>query len=142
VILMGRRGVAALRTLYWLAVLCRIEVGLRRSSLPSLCRRLGVHVDLVSPTTPSRSVWPVPRIYERHVRALMRATSWWPFGDTCLRRCLLLGMLLRTERPALRIGIRRDEAGTFGAHSWLEIAGRSLDPASADFAVLHGPGAA
>ena len=64
------------------------------------------------------------------------ATSRWRAGDTCLRRCLLLGQRLRRLDPVLRIGVRRDEPGAFQAHSWLKISGRSLDIGSADFETL------
>lgn len=129
---------AAPYTLVWLGALSAIETGLRMSTLPIVCRRLGLTLDLDSPSSSGTDVWQIPRRYEAQVRALLRASRWWPFGDTCLRRCLLLGLLLRRERPVLRIGIRRDAAGTFGAHSWLEVGNATLDPGSANFAVLHG----
>lgn len=137
---MSRLGkvTSALRTLVWLCVLSGIEAALRVSTLPAVCRRLGVGLDLDSAAAAGAGVWSVPRRYEAQVRALLRASRWWPFGDTCLRRCLLLGMLLRNEHPVLRIGIRRDLEGTFGAHSWLEVGDATLDPGSSEFAVLHG----
>jgi hypothetical protein len=51
----------------------------------------------------------------------------WPFGDTCLRRCLVLGQRLRHLDPVLRIGVAVGGDGSWSAHSWLEIGGRSLD---------------
>lgn len=133
---------SALRTLFWLGVLSGIEAALRLSTLPSVCRRLGIALDLHSAAAAGSGVWPLPRRYEAQVRALLRASRWWPFGDTCLRRCLLLGLLLRREHPVLRIGIRRDTAGSFGAHSWLEVGDATLDPSSSEFTVLHGGRAA
>lgn len=47
----------------------------------------------------------------------------WPFGDSCLRRALVLGALLRRFDPRLRVGVARNvEDGAQGvtAHAWLE----------------------
>jgi hypothetical protein len=75
----------------------------------------------------------------RQGRALRRVTGAWPFGDTCLRRCLLRGMALKEEGPVLRTGARRDAHGRFSAHSWLEVDGQSLDPGARDFFLRHAP---
>ena len=134
------RAVAALLTGKWLLVLAVVEVGLRLFPLPRLCRLLGVRLDLES-GGPATGVWPVPQVFGRTARAVLRATRWWPFGDTCLRRCLLLARALREFSPIIRIGVRREENGAFSAHSWLEVGGASLDPMSDRFATLAAAGA-
>jgi hypothetical protein len=124
----------------WLLVLVvglylRIELGLRRHPLPELCRRLGIGLGdrvphLATGEVPSR-VW-----LARRVRAVRRVSRHWPFGDTCLRRCLVLGSLLRCTGPVLVLGVRRTAGASVEAHSWLEIAGRPVDPSSSSYAVL------
>jgi hypothetical protein len=121
-------------------LLVAIEVSLRRTTLPATCRRLRVRLDLdgatasVHGSTPVLPRWALPR-----VRAARLVAAHWPAGDTCLRRCLLLGHRLRRLDPVLRIGVRRDSAGAFEAHSWLEIGGRPLDLDAAGFAALERP---
>jgi hypothetical protein len=121
-----------------LGLLIGIEVALRTLRLPTVCGALGVRLDLHS-GHPPMGVWRVPQRYARSTRAVFRATRWWPFGDTCLRQCLLLGRTLRHEAPVMRIGVQRDDKGSFSAHSWLEVEGQTLDPMAADFSLLHTP---
>jgi hypothetical protein len=128
-----RFAVEFARALYWLA---RIELGLRRHDLPALCRVLGIGCDLRSATPPATDRAVLPRNTRTPVLACSYAVARWPAGATCLRRCLVLGQRLRALRPVLRIGVRRDQAGEFVAHSWLEVDGRTLDPAAAQYATL------
>jgi hypothetical protein len=132
------RALSALLTLRWMLALALVEVGLRTSRLPRICRVLGLATDLRSGAASSGAVWRIPATRHRQARAVLRATQWWPFGDTCLRQCLLMGRMLRSEHPVLRIGVQRTADGVFAAHSWLEIDGRTLDPAAAEYALLHG----
>ncbi len=117
----------------WIAV---IEVMLRTGELPATCRRLGIACDLESaaPAATERAV--LPRNTRPAVLAACVVAARWPAGDTCLRRCLLIGHRLRRLGPVLRIGVRRDATGEFAAHSWLEIAGRTLDTESANYTPL------
>ena len=115
--------------------LARIELLLRRRDLPTVCRRLGIAWDLESAAPPATEPAVLPGRARTALRACSAATKRWPAGDTCLRRCLVVGHRLRALSPVLRIGVRRDADG-FLAHSWLEIDGRTLDPTSADFATL------
>jgi len=116
----------------WLA---RIELLLRRGDLPSVCRRLGIACDLESAAPPASEPAVLPGRARTAIRACSAATRRWRYGDTCLRRCLLVGHRLRHLSPVLRIGVRRDESG-FLAHSWLEVDGATLDPTAVDFATL------
>lgn len=116
----------------------RVEWGLRRGTLPQLCDRLGVRLES-GPTgsVPVQPAWPatVPRWQVVQVVTLVgRLTRRWPFGDTCLRRCLVTGHLLaRIGTPVtVVIGVRRVD-GVVQAHSWLEIGGMSLDASSAEW---------
>lgn len=98
-----------------------------------------VDLDAAAPPADSAgslSPWTLPRWTRPRVQAALLVAERWPAGDTCLRRCLLVGHRLRRLDPVLRIGVRRDETGVFQAHSWLEIAGRSLDAGSDGFATL------
>lgn len=117
-----------------------IEVSLRTADLPTTCRRLRVACDLASATPPA----PRRAVLPRNTRAAMLASrvlvSHWPGGDSCLRQCLLAGRRLRHLGPVLRIGVKRDAGGAFSAHAWLEIGGRSIDPAASQFAALGAAG--
>jgi hypothetical protein len=117
----------------WIAV---VEALLRTRDLPSACRALGIGCDLGSaaPAATERAV--LPRRTRPAVLAACVVAARWPAGDTCLRRCLLVGHRLRGLDPILRIGVRRDAAGEFAAHSWLEIGGRTLDPEAAGYLTL------
>lgn len=113
-----------------------IEISLRTSDLPTTCRRLGVGCDLDSPAPPAAGLAVLPRWTRPAVLASLAVVSRWPAGDTCLRRCLLIGHRLRKLEPVLRIGVKRNTNGEFSAHSWLEFGGRTLDPAAFEFAPL------
>jgi hypothetical protein len=120
--------------LWWLT---RIELGLRRGDLPTLCRALGIECDLRSATPPATVPVVLPRRTRTAVLACAYAVALWPAGDTCLRRCLVLGRRLRTLDPVLRIGVRRDP--DLVVHSWLEIGGRTLDTTAAQYSTLGTP---
>lgn len=132
-----RRLGDATRAVLWLAL---IELSLRGTDLPTTCRRLGVACDLDSAAPPAGRVAVLPVRARRTYRVSLAVASRWPWGDTCLRRCLLVGRVLRRSGPVLRIGVGRDRRGAFAAHSWLEIGGATLDPAAAGFAPLGAVG--
>src|SRR5690348_4475058 len=95
------------------SLLLVIEASLRRTTLPVTCRRLRVRLDLDGVAPPGGGVPPLPRWALPRVRAARFVSARWPAGDTCLRRCLLLGNRLRDLDPVLRIGVRRDGSGAF-----------------------------
>lgn len=102
-----------------------VEVGLRTTRLETLARVLGIELDVTKPTTPlTRSA---PCVAEQ--RATERALAL--LGRTeraCLRRALVLGHLLRDQRPTLRLGVTK-QGGIVVAHAWLEIDGAPVtDP--------------
>ncbi|WP_235998838.1 lasso peptide biosynthesis B2 protein [Qaidamihabitans albus] len=119
-----------------LATMTMIEAGLRTGDLPATCRRLRLRCDLASVTPPAAEPAVLPRSTRTPVLACALVVSRWPAGDTCLRRCLLVGRRLRGLDPVLRIGVRREPDGRFSAHSWLEIGGRPLDPVASRYAAL------
>lgn len=131
-----RVGCELAHAAFWIAV---VEVSLRTRDLPATCRTLGIGWDLQSPAPAATERAVLPRRTRPAVLAACVVAARWPAGDTCLRRCLLIGHRLRRLGPVLRIGVRRDAAGEFAAHSWLEIAGRTLDPAAADYLPLGLP---
>lgn len=114
-----------------------VEFGLRRWPLPRLAERLGIELRLDGTPAAAQGAF-LPVWSFEAIRATERMFRWWPLGDTCLRRCLVLGHRLRRRRPVLRIGIRAaDSPGVpLAAHAWLEIGGGTLDPAAADYQTL------
>jgi hypothetical protein len=52
--------------------------------------------------------------------ATARLYAVWPFGDTCLRRALVLGHHLRDQSPVLRIGVTAEKCEPVAAHAWVE----------------------
>ena len=110
-----------------------VEVGLRRCTLPELARRLHVRMDLTSDAGPTPEEIVLPSGARGSIAAVYRVLAHWPWGDTCLRRALLLGHRLSWLDPTLRIGVRRAGDGRVGAHAWLEINGRSIDPEAEEF---------
>ena len=134
------RVLVAWEILRALAPMVLIEVSLRTSDLPTTCRRLRVGCDLRSASPPAARLAVLPRRARPAVVASRLVVSRWPAGDTCLRRCLLLGHRLRRLAPVLRLGVRRDANGAFSAHSWLEVGGSTLDPTASEFVALGSAG--
>ena len=100
-----------------------VEVGLRRTPLPRLAARLGVPLGLEPRPRPGASERAsAPAAYE--VRRAVAATTFvlrrWPTGDTCLRRSLVTGHLLRTREPQLRLGVGPGQPSPV-AHAWVEL---------------------
>lgn len=125
---------AASMQLLWLFV--RVEIGLRFDDLPSLCRRLGIRLD-GSPDADGSAPRPLSRRAAMDAVTLVRHVSRrWPWGDTCLRRSLVLGAALASARPTLVLGVRKSRDGDFAAHAWLEVDGVSSDPTSTQFSRL------
>lgn len=155
-----RHAAGAVReTALALAVAVAVETGLRVTTLPRLCGLLGVRLGIepgragaadgaagesphgtrIPAADPSGAVAILPVGARARVAACNRVMGVWPFGDTCLRRCLLLGQRLRRLDPVLRIGVHADgPAGRPGAHSWLEIGGLPLEAGVERFALLGG----
>lgn len=141
----GRARTAA-ELLGALGTMVVVETCLRTVDLPTTCRWLDLDTDLASPAPVATVPAELPPQHRRAVRVHLAVVSRWPLGDTCLRRCLLVGRRLRTlrPRPVLRIGVSRGPGGEFAAHSWLELDGRTLDPQAVAFTPLgsmgHGAG--
>jgi Transglutaminase-like superfamily len=131
----SRFGAATVAAVYRLLL---VEHALSAATLSQVCASLGIRLDLDSGDMASTEAPVLPRSMAIPLQARLAVAARWPAGDTCLRRCLLVGHRLRALRPVLRIGVRREGGGRFRAHSWLELDGRTLDASAADFAVLCG----
>jgi hypothetical protein len=123
------------RQLYAIAVVVLVEIGLHTLDLPRLARLLGVRLGVDGDTVPAGT--PLPQDIRRQARLMHRALRRWPFGNSCLRRALVLGHLIRRSDPVLHIGVRRDENDVILAHAWLEVGGTTLDPTAAEFLTLQ-----
>lgn len=138
----ARLLLAALVVLY-------VECGLRTTRLPRLCAHLGITLSPLGAPETAPGSEPVtahgaPRklFTDREVR-MTRATRAvlrrGPFPDTCLRRSLAAGTVLRAHLPELYIGVNKVD-GRVSAHAWLVVDGVNLDPSgAANFAVLGRP---
>jgi hypothetical protein len=105
------------------------EIGIRSLSLPRLARLAGMRLG----TRPARGADPHKTVTEsltpeqlRRIWATERLYAVWPFGDTCLRRALVLGHHLRDQRPVLRIGVTAETREPVAAHAWVETTDLSL----------------
>ncbi len=118
-----------------IAVTIIVEIGLHTTTLPRLARLLRVRLDVDGhPAQDGIALDPPVMLgIRRYGRAMDRVLRRWPFGDTCLRRALILGFLIRRLDPILCIGVRRDDAGEIAAHAWLVVASVTLDPTAAQY---------
>lgn len=121
-------GVVGLaRIVVWSVV---IEIGLRVASLPRLAQFAGVTLDVRSPAYADpgrRQAVPLTAAERQGVDDARRVLRLGPFADTCLRRALLVGHVLRSHDPALHIGVAKSD-GQVAAHAWLVVGGVNLDP--------------
>ena len=114
--------------------LAHTELSLRLRGLPKTCRAFGIKLELDG-RAPTSDCASLPARFLPVARRAHQIVRRWPFGDTCLRRCVLLGWQINSLDPVLRIGIRMADGGLV-AHSWLEVDGRPLDPEAARYAPL------
>ena len=117
-----------LETARSLSLAAVVEGAVRVAPLPALARRLGLDLDLKTPTPSVPAGPPTPPLTRdevRRVRATMRIMRVWPFGKgSCLRQSLVLGYQLRRRHPVLRVGVRMQD-GVVG-HAWIEVAGTNI----------------
>jgi len=113
----------------------RIELSLRRRGLPATASRFGLRLGgPSSPTDTPLPRHPLPSWAIRRARLAVALMRWWPFGDTCLRKSLVIGNRLAELSPQLFIGVRSSGGQPFtAAHAWLQINGIDIDPTSADY---------
>jgi hypothetical protein len=111
-------------------VVTAVEIGLRTLRLPTLARACGL---LFDPADPAPSDAPAgarltlsPRT-ARRLKAVLLVLARGPFADTCLRRALAMGSVLRSRDPRLLVGVTRRD-GKLLAHAWLVVDGVNLDP--------------
>lgn len=121
-----------------LGVAVVVEVGLSSSTLPRLTKLFGIRLagEGDEPTGQAPDV--APEWFWRRSAAVHSVLRHWPFGDTCLRRSLILGQRIRRLDPVLVIGVRHDEHGKLAAHAWLTVGGVALDSLAEQYAPLRG----
>lgn len=121
----------------WLSA---VEIGLRSTSLPRLCRLLGVPID-TRYDGPGADLSRAPALTareRRRLRVLAVVAARWPFGSgPCLRQSLVAGRILRRHGPRLRLGAAPAEGGVLG-HAWVELPGGGVVGRPAGFPVLAG----
>lgn len=133
-----------------LAAAARVELALRRRSLPGTARALGLVVvppgssHDVSRPTPDTPLARLPRWTTQPLRATAAVMRWWPLGQDgppgsamCLRRSLVLAGRLRSLDPAVRIGVAPGgDTARVRAHAWVEVGGLALDARAHEYTVL------
>lgn len=128
-----------MKELFWFARAAQnalwVEALLRATDLTRCCRALGIcppgqsAASLVSPALDVE----VMRLAEQAVDRAYRKLS---LPNSCLRRALTLGALLRQYGPALKLGVRR--AGeTLDAHAWLVIDSHEIQAPDVNYVVLR-----
>jgi len=116
-------------------VAARIEYSLRRRDLPATATRFGMQLGgpSLEASLPARRE-PLPPWAVRRARLALILLKWWPFGDTCLRKSLVIGNRLTALSPQLFIGVRSSGGqGSISAHAWLKVCGIDIDPTSANY---------
>lgn len=111
------------------AVAAMIEWSLRRESLPRTARRARVRLLEQTTVEPPSTLHPSIAHRMAIVDSVYRR---WPFGDTCLRRAMVLGHRLAWLHPEIVVGARID-GGRVTAHAWVRVSGVDLDPTAADY---------
>jgi Transglutaminase-like superfamily len=109
-----------------------VEIGLRTTNLHRLAPAVGAKLVLDGNATvldPLRLMG-LPGVVVRRMIAVDSVMRRWPLGDTCLRRALVLAVLLRQHETVLRIGVAKADHQV-KAHAWLEVDGICLDPENA-----------
>lgn len=122
---LGRRDKAAL--LRAAAAVAIVRAGLHVLPADRLARLLGLPLLLAEQGAAIPASWEdVPVRRRAELRMLGRVLRRRPprSASPCLQQSLALGLLLRSSRPRLRIGVARDAEGV-RAHAWLEAGGRS-----------------
>ncbi len=134
-----------------LAAAARVELALRRRSLPETARALGLVV--AAPSAPSHGsgepapdapLARLPRWTSEPLRATAAVMRRWPLGQDgppgsamCLRRSLVLARRLRSLDPVVRIGVAPgDHAARVRAHAWVEVGGLALDASAHEYTPL------
>jgi hypothetical protein len=121
-----------------LVALALAEIGLRTLPLPVLAKLFGFRLNQAPRSSTDSNGAPSEKASVK-ANAVARVARRWPFRNTCLRRSVALGLILRSERPVLRLGVVRTETGVRG-HAWLELAGRPIGPHDIGEALpLRGP---
>lgn len=109
--------------------LARIEISLKRRTIPDVASTFGVKFLHSGPTRPTATDANIRYTTEewRWVKNQKRIVKRWPWDKSCLRRSLLLGWVLRRRGPELVIGTRLDEHQQIAAHAWICLEGVALD---------------
>lgn len=121
----------------------RMEVALRRDPLDVVARHMGARLctQPVAPGAGSEGGHGAALAFTDAELARLgtarRVTRHWPFGDTCLRRSLMVAHQLRDRSSELYVGVAKTD-GVVTAHAWLVVDGVNLDPTgSAQFRILE-----
>lgn len=117
-----------LTTVRVIATALFVEAAIRTWSLPRVAHSLGVALNGSrdeEPLFPPDLAW-WGATQQRQLRCVRRVMQRWRLASgPCLRESLVIGHLLRRQRPLLRLGVAR-RGDTYVAHAWLEVAGMRI----------------
>lgn len=111
-----------------LLVLLSVEISRPLLGFPRTLRILGLSLHDRRTGLDDATIHPVDVLDSRErsvVEAVEFVVKARPVDGRCLRRAMMLGWLLRSRSPVLRIGVER-EAGVVSAHAWIEIDGQPV----------------
>jgi len=108
-------------------VVVAVEVGLRTTDVGTLAQRMQVPLASGMADPPEDDADDISVLTPGEQR-MYWATGWvlnrWVFPDTCLRRALAAGFVLRRNHPVLQLGLVGDGETT---HAWVEAKGMTFN---------------
>lgn len=104
------------------------ELGLRLTSLPTLCRWFGAELELSERPAGRRVRWSELSEADGAVLLMLeRVGRHWPYArqGACLRHSLAAAHVLRSCGPCLRLAVGSEPTESLVAHAWIEVGGVS-----------------
>lgn len=122
-----------LAAVLWVA--SKMEWSIRAEGIERSIERAGARV--ATQAESAEPVGSIPGWAVRRARLVNRVYRYWPFGDTCLRRSLVIAQRLSPLKPSIVFAARMEnEALT--AHSWVRVRGVDLEDNPERYQILEG----
>ncbi len=124
-----------LAAVLWVA--SKMEWSLRTEGIEQSMARAGAH--LATKADDRDQVGSLPGWAKRRIRLVNKVYRYWPLGDTCLRRSLVIAQRLSPLKPSIVFAARLENDALL-AHSWVRIRGIDLDENPERYQILEGLG--